>query len=103
MFAESDDGAQRAALIYSFMGSCKIHNVESYAWLKDVLTRIPDQSIHKLEEILPGYLPEKLKENLITRPPIRKSPRVCQTEGLHIFCAFCIRSADKKVILQVMH
>lgn len=55
MFAGSHDGALRAAMIYSFLGTCKINDVEPNAWLKDVLTRIPDHSIQKLEELLPGY------------------------------------------------
>ena len=61
MFAGSHEGARNAAMIYSFLGTCKINNVEPYAWLKDVLTRIPDHSIQQLEELLPGYLPEKSK------------------------------------------
>lgn len=55
MFAGSHEGAKRAAMMYSFMGTCKINNVEPFAWLKDVLTRIPDHSIQNLEELLPGY------------------------------------------------
>ena len=61
MFAGSHEGARNAAMIYSFLGTCKINNVEPYAWLKDVLTRIPDHSIQQLEELLPGYMPEKSK------------------------------------------
>ena len=61
MFAGSHEGARNAAMIYSFLATCKINNVEPYAWLRDVLTRIPDHSIQKLEELLPGYLPEKSK------------------------------------------
>lgn len=59
MFAGSHEGAKRAAMMYSFLGTCKINNVEPFSWLKDVLTRIPDHSIHKLEELLPGYQPGK--------------------------------------------
>jgi hypothetical protein len=61
LFAGSHEAAKNAAMIYSFLGTCKINNVEPYAWLKDVLTRIPDHSILKLEELLPEYLPEKSK------------------------------------------
>jgi transposase len=61
MFAGSHEGARNAAMIYSFLATCKINNVEPYAWLKDVLTRIPDHSIQQLEELLPGYLPGKSK------------------------------------------
>jgi len=55
LFAGSHEGARNAAMIYSFLGTCKINNVEPLAWLKDVLTRISDHSILKLEELLPGY------------------------------------------------
>jgi transposase len=54
MFAGSHEAAQQAAMIYSFLGICKINNVEPYNWLKETLTRIPDQSIQKLDELLPS-------------------------------------------------
>jgi transposase len=53
MFAGSHEAAQQAAMIYSFLGTCKINNVEPYQWLKNTLQRISDQSIQKLEELLP--------------------------------------------------
>lgn len=59
LFAGSHEGAERAAMIYSLLGTCKINGVEPFAWLKDVLTRIPDHSIQRLEELLPGnYKPQ---------------------------------------------
>ncbi len=57
MFAGSHEAAQQAAMIYSFLGTCKINNVEPFAWLKKVLTIIPDYSVQKLEDLLPGNLP----------------------------------------------
>lgn len=56
MFAGSHEAAQQAAMMYSFLGTCKINNVEPIAWLKEVLKRIPDHSIQRLEELLPGNL-----------------------------------------------
>lgn len=56
MFAGSHEAAQQAAMIYSFLGTCKINNVEPTRWLKEVLKRIPDHSIQHLEELLPGNL-----------------------------------------------
>jgi transposase len=53
LFAGSHEAAQQAAMIYSFLGTCKINNVEPYSWLKKTLSRIPDQSIQKLDELLP--------------------------------------------------
>jgi hypothetical protein len=53
LFAGSHEAAQHAAMIYSFLGTCKINNIEPYSWLKDTLSRIPDHSIQKLDELLP--------------------------------------------------
>jgi len=36
LFAGSHDAAQRTAMLYSFLGSCKMNDVEPSAWLKDV-------------------------------------------------------------------
>lgn len=56
LFAGSHEGAQRAAMMYSFLGTCKINNIEPFEWLSTVLKRIPDHSIQRLEELLPGNL-----------------------------------------------
>jgi transposase len=53
LFAGSHEAAQQAAMIYSFLGTCKINKVEPYSWLKETVNRIPDQSIQKLDELLP--------------------------------------------------
>lgn len=54
LFAGSHDGAKRAAMLYSFLGTCKLHDVNPMDWLKDVLRRIPEQKVSKLNELLPG-------------------------------------------------
>lgn len=53
LFAGSHEGAHRAAMIYSFVGSCKMSNIDPSQWLKDVLSRIPDHKANKLDELLP--------------------------------------------------
>lgn len=53
LFAGSHEAAQQAAMIYSFLGTCKINKIEPYSWLKDTLIRLPDHSIQKLDELLP--------------------------------------------------
>ena len=53
MFAGSHEAAQQAAMIYSFLGTCKINNIEPYGWLKNTLQRLPDHSIQNLDELLP--------------------------------------------------
>ena len=54
LFAGSHKAAKQAAMMYSFLGTCKINKVEPYKWLKEVLMCMPDHSIQHLEELLPG-------------------------------------------------
>ena len=54
LFAGSHDGARRAAMLYSFLGTCKINNVNPFEWLRDILRRIPSHSVNKLEQLLPN-------------------------------------------------
>lgn len=56
LFAGSHQGAKRAAMFYSFFGTCKKNNVNPYQWLKKVLELIPDHHASKLTELLPQNL-----------------------------------------------
>ena len=53
LFCGNDQAAERTAVIYSLLGSCKLAGVNPMAWLTDVLTRLPDHSILRLNELLP--------------------------------------------------
>jgi transposase len=53
LFAGSHEGAQRAAMFYSFFGTCRKNNINPFEWLKDVLERIPTHKANKLFELLP--------------------------------------------------
>jgi len=53
LFAGSHDAAQRAAMFYSFFGTCRRHKINPYEWLKDVLDRIPEHKVNKLDQLLP--------------------------------------------------
>lgn len=52
-FAGSDRGGQRAAAIYTLIETCKLNDVDPRAWLADVLARLPDHSVGRIEELLP--------------------------------------------------
>ena len=54
LFAGSHQAAQQAAIIYSLLATCKINNVEPFAWLKHVLDIIPDYPANQLKKLLPG-------------------------------------------------
>lgn len=53
LFAGSHAAAQRIAVFYSLLGSCKLHDVEPYAYLKDILERLPDHPINEIDQLLP--------------------------------------------------
>jgi hypothetical protein len=53
LFAGSDRGARHAALMYSLLGTCRLHGVEPFAYLRDVIARIPDHKANRLSELLP--------------------------------------------------
>jgi hypothetical protein len=53
LFAGSHHAAQRSAMIYSLLGTCKLKGVEPYQWLKNVLQVLPDHKANRLEELLP--------------------------------------------------
>jgi transposase len=56
LFAGSDAGGERAAAIYSLIGSAKLNGLDPEAYLRQVLTRIADHPIRRIEELLPWNL-----------------------------------------------
>ena len=56
LFAGSHEAAQQAAILYSLLASCKINNVEPFAWLKRTLEIIPDYPANQLHKLLPGQM-----------------------------------------------
>ena len=55
LFAGSDRGGERAAAMYSLIGTAKLNNVDPQAWLADVLRRIADHPASRLDELLPWH------------------------------------------------
>ena len=53
LFCGSDRGGQRAAVMYSLIGTAKLGNVDPQAWLADVLARIAGHPAQRLDELLP--------------------------------------------------
>ena len=53
LFAGSDRGGERAAAIYTLIGTAKLNNIDPQAWLADVLRRIADHPVQRLQELLP--------------------------------------------------
>ena len=53
LFAGSDAGLERAAAIYSLVGTAKLNGLDSEAYLRNVLTRVADHSVVRVAELLP--------------------------------------------------
>lgn len=53
LFSGSHEAARRSGMLYSLLGTCKMHKVEPHTWLKDVLQRISTHPINRISELLP--------------------------------------------------
>jgi hypothetical protein len=55
LFAGSDRGAERTAVMYTLIGTAKLNDIDPQAWLAEVLARIADHPAHQLEQLLPWH------------------------------------------------
>jgi transposase len=56
LFAGSDSGGERAAALYSLIGTAKLNGLDPEAYLREVLQRIADHPINRVQELLPWNL-----------------------------------------------
>ena len=61
LFAGSDSGGERAAIIYSLVGTAKLNGIDPEGYLRHVLERIAEHPINRVEEMLPWKLAEQLR------------------------------------------
>ena len=53
LFMGSDRGGKSAAIAYTLIETAKLNSVDPQAWLTDVLSRIADHKINRIDELLP--------------------------------------------------
>jgi transposase len=63
LFCGSDNGGHTAAVLFSLIASCARHEVDPFAYLRDVLTRIAAHPMNRLAELLPD------RWKLVASPP----------------------------------
>lgn len=55
LFVASERGGAAAATAFSLIETCKMHGIEPYAWLKDVMARLSGHRTDRLAELLPFH------------------------------------------------
>ena len=66
LFIGEAQAGDRSAIIYTVIESCRRRRLDPYAYLRDVLTRLPQMTIQQVPEILPGSWGKP--------QPLRKAP-----------------------------
>ena len=59
LFMGSEGGGKSAAIAYTLIETAKLNDVDPQAWLTDVLSRIAEHKITRLDELLPWRYAEK--------------------------------------------
>jgi len=55
LFAGSHEGAANAAILYSLIETCKLNDINTFEYFKDVLSRIPTTLMKDLKQLLPYH------------------------------------------------
>jgi transposase len=55
LFAGNHEAAQRNAVIYSILASCKARQINPLAYLADVLDKLPARKVNNIDDLLPWH------------------------------------------------
>jgi transposase len=64
LFAGSDGGGESAAAIYGLLGTAKLNGIDPKSYLRNVLSRIADHPINRIEELLPWNVATNLSPGI---------------------------------------
>jgi hypothetical protein len=53
LFFGSEEAGQRSAVIYTLIENCRLHGVEPYTYLKDMLERLPHTTNREVDQLTP--------------------------------------------------
>ena len=67
LFMGSDAGGQRAAAIYSLVETAKLNGLDPEAYLREVLSRIADHPINRIDELLPWNIGQAVVPSAVPR------------------------------------
>jgi len=63
LFCGSDSGGERAAAMYSLIGTAKLNGLDPQAYLRYVIERIADHPVNRIEELLPWNVAAALRSD----------------------------------------
>lgn len=73
MFVGSERGGKSAAIIYTLIETAKLNNIDPQTWLTDVLSRISDHKINRIDELLPwNYKGRRGAYQIVASDPDKK-------------------------------
>lgn len=76
LFVGSDAGAEWNATFVSLIASCQLHDIEPWAYLRDILCLLPSWPHHRVLELAPKYWKQTLEQEhtqkLLAANPFRK-------------------------------
>jgi len=70
LFAGSEAGAKRAAIIYSLVSSCKLNGHDPFAYFSDVLSKLNTWPADRIDDLLPSNWKPPLKKAEVTEENI---------------------------------
>ena len=53
LFAGSDSGGEHAAVLYSLIGTCRLNGIDPEAYLRHILSVLPEWPSNRVDELLP--------------------------------------------------
>ncbi len=69
LFAGSENGARNTAILLGLVVSCKLAGVDPFAWLKDVLSRLPTHPADRIGELIPREWKKRFSPQSVPATP----------------------------------